>query len=328
MYGGEGGEMGSSGGPDYSSSGGMYGSEGESESGGMEKGGDGLAGAVASKDPADNRYLSFAPETEFSPVLGQQLRDAIKNINAGNAVDAVAKRVPIRMRLKVDPNHLSTLIAECGNANMMLEVYQYRLNTAPAPTSGSGGGYSGGGYEGGGGGKGAMGMDGGAGMPGGDEMGMGGDAGTGSEMGSGEGGYGSGMPGGGYGGGGYGGATGSGGATALKAMNEVSVEIFGLIYLYNPVNMGSLVEAVEAAAEQAGAENSGTTTNESKPANPQPKPAAPANTVPAAQTDANTTAPAESNAADSVNSPAAPADPVNQPTNPPPNQPAGITGSQ
>lgn len=269
---GEGGESGMGGGIDYGAS--MGGSEPESGEGGMGKG-DGFGGMSApAVDPADNRYLSFAPETEFSPVTGQQLRDAIKNINAGNAVDAVARRVPIRMRLKVDPNHISTIIAECGNGNMMLEVYQVRLNTAPASASAIGGGGYGGGMEGGGS-KGAMGMGGGGASVGGEEeMGMpgggyGSEGGFGMEPGSDAGGYG----GGGYGGGAYGGA--AGGATQLQAMNEVAIEIFGLIYLYNPVNMGPLAETAEAAAEQTLNESSDSKADAPAAGQPASQPATP-----------------------------------------------------
>jgi hypothetical protein len=52
------------------------------------------------------------------------------------------------------------------------------------------------------------------------------------------GGYGSMM--GGSGGDGYGGGGLAGSMAAIKPMTEVTVEIFGLIYLYNPVNIGNL----------------------------------------------------------------------------------------
>ena len=219
---------------------------------GMEGGMGGMGGTGGqTRDPADQRYVSFAADKEFESVIGADLRSAIKNISAANAVDAIAKRIPIRMRLKMDPNHLHTLIEACGNANLMLEVYQVRLNTPAAPSSGSGGG---GGY-----GAGGMGM---VGMPGG---------GDGMDNPGGSMGYGGGS-GGGYGSGGYGGEGGM--SHAPKPLTEVSVEIFGLIYLYNPVNIGNLgsdtVDApVTQAPGQVPASNSGTT-----PANTTPNPPA------------------------------------------------------
>jgi hypothetical protein len=298
MPGGEGGEMGMPMGGEMESTGGPPGmAEGES----MGEGGMGMGmgmGMGATVDPADNRYLSFAPETEFTPVTGVQLREAIKNINAGNAVDAVVRRVPIRMRLKIDPNHLSTLIAECGNANLMLEVYQVRLNTAPAPASGTGG--YGGGYGGEGGGGKGMGIGGELGGGAGAEGEMGGMGSMGSEYGGGsEAGYGGG---GGYGGG-YGGMPGAPGAMPSKAMSEVPVEIYGLIYLYNPVNMGPLVDAPLESGNATS--EAGSAASPALPSETQPSNIAPASNEAAADTNAsappaptpNPQAPAESNAA-------------------------------
>jgi hypothetical protein len=217
--GGEGGMMGMGSEGSYGSS------EPGSDAGGGMGGEMGMGGGMMPViDPADNRYISFAADKEFEPVKGVDLREAIKNMSAQNAVDAVAKRVPIRMRLKIDPNHLNRLIAECGNANMMLEVYQIRLNTEAAPAAGMGMASS---YGGGGGGKGAMGMGmGGESMDSGGGMGMGVGMEMGGDMGMGMGGEGS-----------YGGY---GGNPNIKPLSEIPVEIFGLIYLYNPVNTASL----------------------------------------------------------------------------------------
>ena len=216
--------------------GGKSGMGGESDSGmsgmsgmgsGEGKGSEGGADAVAT-DPADGRYISFAAESMFQPRKGEELRTAIRVVSSSNAVDAVVKRVPIRMRLKVDPSRLSRLISACGSAELRLEVYQVRWNTDAAPAVGAaGGGYGGGGYGsggGGGGGKGGMSMGGG----------------SSSEMGGGDG-YG--------GGGGYGGLGGGAASAAQDDLTEVSVEIFGLIYLYNPVNINSL--GTDLAAEKA-----------------------------------------------------------------------------
>ncbi len=233
---------------------------GEGSSGGEGgyggSGGESGGGAVA-RDPADGRYISFATEAQFQPRKGAELREAIRSISPSNAVDAVAKRVAIRLRLKVDPSRITRLIAECGNADLMLEVYQVRLNTDPAPVSG-GGGYGGGGYGGGG----DSGFGGGGGMSPGGGMsiggGMSGGGMSGGEMGM-PGGMG-GMPGEGSGGG-YAGAAGA--VNSGAPLSEVSVEIFGLIYLYNPADPAALgtVLTAEKPSDQstvtAGASNSG-----------------------------------------------------------------------
>ena len=225
MMGGSGGMMGGSGGM-MGGSGGSMGSSGGMAGGGDEGGGSGGSSGTAPSgggeavDPADSRYISFAEGKEFEALKGAELRDAMKNISAQNAVDAVAKRVPIRMRLKIDPNHLNTLITECGNANMMLEVYQVRFNVTASAGGGAGGmmgAASGGGRPGLGrtGGSPSSGGGGAAGGSSGDE-----EPGAGSASGF--------------------GSSGFGDEAGLSEGSEVSIEIFGLVYLYNPVNIGNL----------------------------------------------------------------------------------------
>ena len=269
---------GASGYPSGGTSMGMMGDmDGGSASGGSSSGGagmdlmagaggsaDGMSGgadAVVTIDPADGRYISFAAESEFQPRKGAELREAIRTISPSNAVDAVAKRVAVRMRLKVDPAGLSRLIAACGSAELMLEVYQVRVNTDPAADIASGGGsgyggYGGGGadmsgYGGGGGGKGALGMG-----------GLGGAGAGGMEDGAGGGG--------GYGGG-YGGTAGPV-TTSQDAPAEISVEIFGLIYLYNPENIVTLgTELITEKSDSVPASTESpkpSTPNSASPANP------------------------------------------------------------
>ncbi len=281
MYGGmEGGGM------DY----GMGMAEAESGSGGDMYGGkmggmaEGESGAdpTSSVDPVDGRYLSFAEGTEFEPRKGEEIRAAIREISPANAVDAVVKRVPVRLRLKVDRDRYSEVILACGSANLKLEVYQVRENTDPAPATAAGAGGMGGmggmgGYEGGmtsgGGGGGKMSM------PGESGMGMGGMGGS--------------VSGDGYGGeGGYG----MGGMTNMEDPTEISIEIFGLIYLYNPVNIKSLGTEViaekidQAAAATTSGANSETTgtANTSPAATTLPVTESPATAVPPAN---NLTAP-------------------------------------
>lgn len=251
-------------------------------SGGMDGGG--AADISIGMDPADGRYISFAAESEFQPRKGAELREAIRTISPSNAVDAVAKRVAVRMRLKIDPAGLSRLIAACGSAELMLEVYQVRLNTDSAPdiAMGGGGGGYGGGYGGaempgfgGGGGK-SGGLSGGPGGPG-SMGGMGGMGGMSDD------GFGPGSSGGGgYGGsGGYGGAMGQ--ATSLQdAPAEVSVEIFGLIYLYNPANIVTLgTDLIAEKSDQVPASSAAPSPTKPDSATPAPS-TAPAGVVPAA----------------------------------------------
>lgn len=150
-------------------------------------------------DPADGRYV----DANLKPLTGAQLRSAMNLQSPTDAVNAVAKRVQVRMRLKVD-ERFGKLITECGNGKMMLEVLQVRYNTDPAPDGGAAGG--GGGGSSGGGSKPTFG---GAGIGGGGGAGMLGD---GEESGL------------------------SGAATQAAEVvgGEVSIEIYGLIYLFNP----------------------------------------------------------------------------------------------
>jgi len=200
-YGGGGGsELGSS---SYSSS--SYGSRGP--------GGESSFGAPgATTDPGDNRYV----DATGMPLLAATLRSALISQQPGDAVVAVAKRIPVMMSFKMDQKSIPELIAKCGSAPLMVEVGQVRI--LPSGTSSSAGG-SGGASSGGGGGP-SGGSYGGGGYGG---SGGGGRGGSGGE---------------GYGGGAseYGGEGGGMTATAAKEQfpMDLDVEIYGTIYIYNP----------------------------------------------------------------------------------------------
>ncbi|MFN7733439.1 MAG: hypothetical protein ACK5OB_16195 [Pirellula sp.] len=183
--------------------------------GGGLKGGDlGASRAAVRVDPADGRYV----DTNFKPLTGAQLRTAMNLTTANDAVNAVAKKIPIRLRLKVDETQIGRLITECGNGKMMLEVLQVRYNTDPAPAVAAAGG-AGGGAMAGGGAKPSFGGAGGAGMMGESESG-----GT------------------------------TGGAVAAgvaDSSGEVAIEIFGLVYLYNPPASLTKTNATPGAAAPA-----------------------------------------------------------------------------
>jgi hypothetical protein len=194
-----------------------------------------------SADPAEGRYV----DNQYQALRAETLRTALRSPSPDDAFLVVAKRMPVRMRLTVDVRKLPRLLAQLGNSMLPVEVRQVRINRGK---EGGGGGYDmmgGGGYGmmGGGGydmmGGGGYGMMGG----GGSEMGSG-YMGSPTGMESGMGGYGQ-TPdmGGGYASP-YGAGSGMGGAQNIKdrttvastSQNDVPVEIYGIIYIYNPVD--------------------------------------------------------------------------------------------
>ena len=210
------------------------------------------AGTNRAKDPAEGRYV----DTSFKPLTGTQLRGAMNLQNATDAVIAVAKRIPVRMRLKIDESQLGRLITECGNGKMMLEVLQVRYNTEAASNGGAAGGFGGGGEEGN--------------MPG---LGAAGAGGSGAELRSdGE------EPESGEGGGAMPGMGSLGGGAANRSSNgEVPVEIFGLIYLFNPpANLSGTKTTEDPAATTPVANPAGTVNPAADPNAPAADPNAPA----------------------------------------------------
>ena len=114
-----------------------------------------------------------------------------------DAYFAVAKRVPVRMRFSIDQRKVHEFLANCGSADLMLEIRQVRIgDTEPAAAAGTGGGLN---Y-----GEGMVQME-------------------GASMGS--------MDGGGYG----------SGAAALGPANfDLDIEVYGIVYLFNPVDLERL----------------------------------------------------------------------------------------
>lgn len=203
------------------------------------------SGAQPQRDPGDNRYVNL----QYEPLTASQIRSAFESNNPEDAFLMVAKRVPVRMRLKVDQRKLPKLLAECGNASLQLEVRQVRINVRSGSTArrGMGGGMGSmggmgdmmggapGGYEemmeapGGGGGYGEM-M---GGMPGGDGM-MGG-----------------GMP------GMMGGSAGSGSGRGLSDESpfDIDVELYGIMYIYNPVDREKLGKKLDDSNNESSTDN-------------------------------------------------------------------------
>ncbi|MCO8121554.1 hypothetical protein NHH03_07390 [Stieleria sp. TO1_6] len=207
-------------------------------------GGMGLEDAIGT-DPGDNRYVN----TAFEPIAASSLRAAFTSNDPSQVAIAVAKRVPIMLQLQMDQRSVPTLLAACGSAPLMVDVHQVRIVPKGGSTSSGGGG----GYD-------EMMMSGG--ME--DEM-MGGMGGMGS--------MGPGMGGGGR------------SATSDEPYPlDMDVEIYGLIYFYNPPSEESL--GIEKVTTDVSIDQS------AEVIDALPGPAVPADTTPAVTPPANTTGPA------------------------------------
>lgn len=231
-------------------------------------------GAVAlTRDPAEGRYV----DQFYKAIAPDQLRSAFTSKDEKDAFLAVAKRMPVRMHLVVDQRKLHRFLAECGNSNLIVEVRQMRVNRprfegGPA-TGGATGGYpiAGGDPGRSGGGLGGLeGRGGGGGVrPAGGQFGRNGGGGT---------------------------ATGD----DEKPHFDVEVELYGVVYIYNPVNE-AMVTAVATGDAPA----------PTTPTTPETAPAVPApgtnnNTTPAVPMGTNPPAPMNNTPAVPMNGETAP----------------------
>ncbi len=211
--------------------------------------------AASDTDPADNRYV----DAEMEPLTGERLRSAMASNQPADAFLAVAKRMPVRVRFRMNVLKLPLLLCNLADATLPVEVRQVRINAG-----GAGGGMGGmGGMPGGpqrtesknrgpsAAGGSSMSVSAGAGAlpsssPGGGMPGIGGMGGSGGYMGM-MGGSGGGYPG---MGGGYPGMS-AGMGEMSESPYDATVEIYGLIYIYNPVDpakLGLEEEKAEGAA--------------------------------------------------------------------------------
>ena len=189
---------------------------------------------VGNSDPADNRYV----DGDYAPVQGSQLRAAFKSTSSNDAFLVIAKRMPVRMVLTVDVLKLPKLLGECGNAKLMFEVRQVRINPQSTTDATGGGGDSG-----------EMGSSHGPSNMGAGMGGSGSAPGLGSDMGGG--GMAPGMD------GDEGNSSEFGGVASAQddqsTAYEAEVELYGLIYLYNAPQRGKIgLPEVDPAAAQAG----------------------------------------------------------------------------
>jgi hypothetical protein len=94
----------------------------------------GISVPAETNDPADNRYV----DSNFKPLAATVVRGARKTIptNAEQAAMAVAKRIPVRIRVRMDQRHVADLLAECANGKLPVEVRQWRINPQGQQTGG------------------------------------------------------------------------------------------------------------------------------------------------------------------------------------------------
>jgi len=245
-----------------------------SGSAGMSSGPGGMGGTSAPVDPAFGRYV----DDKYAVLDPAKLRTAHSSNSKEDALLAVAKRMPVRMRFRIDQRKMSKMLAECGNSKLPVEVRQVRLNRPAATVGGNSGGYGGSSGYGGSGGYGSGSSDSsgyGSEMPG-SEYGSSSSSGYSSSS-SGYGGYGGyggmsgAMPGSGYTGGSAAGAAapravGGASSTATVDYNLVDVEVYGIVYIYNPVNKAQL--GLEPAGTASAAPPAITPTPAASPAPP------------------------------------------------------------
>ncbi len=108
---------------------------------GGEFGPDGLSRGPGSADPAEGRYV----DKDYQPLDAARLRQVMtaESVEPADAYLAVAKRVPVRMRLKIDQTKLNLLLVQCANAALTVEVRQLRINPNDSRASQTSGGFGG-----------------------------------------------------------------------------------------------------------------------------------------------------------------------------------------
>jgi len=89
---------------------------------------------------AEGRYVDKFQQ----PIPAATLKSAATGKNEDEAYLAVAKRMPVRMRVKMDQRKINKFLVECGNGDLMLEVLQVRVNPDEPTLAGSSPGGNGG----------------------------------------------------------------------------------------------------------------------------------------------------------------------------------------
>ncbi len=98
---------------------------------------DGGIGTIQAADPAEGRYV----DRFYKPLSAEKLRSVLASTETMEPEDAylaVAKRIPVRMRLSIDQRKLTELLVACANAELTVEVRQLRLNPQDVAPVGDG----------------------------------------------------------------------------------------------------------------------------------------------------------------------------------------------
>jgi hypothetical protein len=93
----------------------------------LESGEPGPGGGLASNDPARGRYVDSS-YAALDPTVLRKVMTTPAEAAPEEHFLAVAKRIPVRMRVKIDQKKLYTLLLECANSELTLEVRQLRVN--------------------------------------------------------------------------------------------------------------------------------------------------------------------------------------------------------
>lgn len=208
---------------------------GSMSSSGRSAGGGGAASGAAAdaSDPANLRYV----DRDFEPLSASDFFKSLKATDPDDAYLQVAKRIPVRLGFQMREAALIELLAQCANSNPPIEVHQVRINRHKPE----------GGTLAGGAGAGGMGP---GGSSGGAPMGP-----TGASMGGGGGSSSMGASVGGTGPGGMGSGAGANRSAAPAETDVVGVEIYGVVYIFNPVpaqdDENNILKLVNPPANQA-----------------------------------------------------------------------------
>jgi hypothetical protein len=97
----------------------------------------GMGGTQAvGPDPGEGRYV----DKDYKKLEENKLRtvmQATESVAPEDAYLVVAKRIPVRMRLKVDQRKFHRLLVECANSELTIEVREVRVNPSKSLVGGN-----------------------------------------------------------------------------------------------------------------------------------------------------------------------------------------------
>ena len=99
---------------------------GRDDPGGDRAGGVGYNSAAAGLPPFHRRYVNL----DFEPLTSEQVLAVIKGqeLPAENLELIIAKRVPVRLGVKMDERRIADFMAACANSPFAFEISQVRIN--------------------------------------------------------------------------------------------------------------------------------------------------------------------------------------------------------